>query len=50
MQSEKEEGFKDMIDVDSVSSMEIQPQAEANSKLEEFVDRFKKELNELTQE
>ncbi|KAL5282238.1 ADCY3 family protein [Megaselia abdita] len=51
MKSNIEEGFNDMIEEDSLSSMDnAKPQLDSSSKLTEFIERFKKELNELTQD
>lgn len=51
IQSEHEDGLKDMIEEDSLSSMDnAEPQLDPASKLLEFVERFKTELNGLTQE
>lgn len=39
-----------MIDEDSLSMENVEPQLDPASKLLEFIERFKTELNELTQE
>lgn len=52
IKSEHEEGFKDIIDDDSMSSIDNvnTTQLDTASKVGEFIERFKTELNALTQE